>query len=182
MTTSQKLIVAASELLQVKGYFGTGITEVLKQAGVPKGSMYHHFPNGKDQLVVESLWYSTYEMLGSFKGVMKGKPNGLLGLCGIIDLLSKDLVESGYSRACWIATVNLEVGGDQPEIQQACQNIYHYWLKSLEDYLIYKKEDNPKEKARFFLTLLEGGFILAKASKDVAYMNKIKEDLKLIFN
>lgn len=181
MTTSQKLIISASDLLQVKGYFGTGITEVLNLAEVPKGSLYHHFPKGKDQLVVEALWHGTYEMLGRFKSVMKGKPTGLLGLSAVVDLLAEDLLKSGYSRACWVATVSLEVGEEQPEIQQACQSIYHYWLRSIEDYLIYKNENNAVEKARFFLTLVEGGFILAKASRTDSYLHKIKEDLKLIF-
>lgn len=181
MTTSQKLIIAASDLLQVKGYFGTGITEVLNRAEVPKGSLYHHFPKGKDELVVEALWHGTYVMLGRFKGVMKGNPTGLLGLSAIVDLLANDLLKSNYSRGCWVATVSLEVGQEQPEIQQACQNIYHYWMRSIEDYLVYKKEVNAAEKARFFLTLIEGGFILAKSSRKDSYLRKIKDDLKLIF-
>ena len=53
--TRERLIRAGVELFQTKGYHGVGIVEILQAAGAPKGSFYHHFPGGKEQLAVEAL-------------------------------------------------------------------------------------------------------------------------------
>lgn len=53
--TRERLIRAGVELFQAKGYHGVGIIEILAAAGAPKGSFYHHFPGGKEQLAVEAM-------------------------------------------------------------------------------------------------------------------------------
>jgi TetR/AcrR family transcriptional regulator, lmrAB and yxaGH operons repressor len=49
-STKDRLIAAATRLFRQRGYDGTGLTEILADAGVPKGSLYHHFPDGKADL------------------------------------------------------------------------------------------------------------------------------------
>ena len=47
----EKLVEAASELFQVQGIGATGLNEILQRSGVPKGSLYYYFPEGKRALV-----------------------------------------------------------------------------------------------------------------------------------
>ena len=47
-TTRDRLVTAATRLFRQRGYDGTGVAEILAAAGVPKGSLYHYFPDGKD--------------------------------------------------------------------------------------------------------------------------------------
>ncbi|MEO0321013.1 MAG: TetR/AcrR family transcriptional regulator [Pseudomonadota bacterium] len=47
-----KLIGTASQLFRARGFHGVGLTEILQESGAPKGSFYHHFPNGKDELAL----------------------------------------------------------------------------------------------------------------------------------
>lgn len=49
-STRDRLVQAATRLFRQRGYDGTGLTEILTEAGVPKGSLYHHFPEGKADL------------------------------------------------------------------------------------------------------------------------------------
>ena len=46
-TSRDRLVTAATRLFRQRGYDGTGLAEILSEAGVPKGSLYHHFPDGK---------------------------------------------------------------------------------------------------------------------------------------
>ncbi|MEO0912916.1 MAG: TetR/AcrR family transcriptional regulator, partial [Pseudomonadota bacterium] len=60
-TTREKLIFAATDHFRRKGYAAAGLTEILEAAGVPKGSLYHHFPGGKPDLALATAeWAGRY--------------------------------------------------------------------------------------------------------------------------
>src|SRR4026208_2300569 len=47
--TRRRMIVTTSKLLERQGFHGTGLNQILEEANAPKGSMYFHFPAGKNQ-------------------------------------------------------------------------------------------------------------------------------------
>jgi len=51
----ENLLKAATRLFHLQGYHATGLNQILKESGAPKGSLYYHFPNGKEQLAVEAV-------------------------------------------------------------------------------------------------------------------------------
>src|SRR5262245_55101569 len=55
--TRSKMVRGAAELLRERGYSGTGFREVIEITGAPRGSIYHHFPDGKAQLAGEAVEY-----------------------------------------------------------------------------------------------------------------------------
>src|SRR3546814_14245285 len=44
-----------AKLMSRRGYAGVGLNEIVEKSGAPKGSLYHHFPEGKEQLAVAAL-------------------------------------------------------------------------------------------------------------------------------
>src|SRR5947207_14909068 len=51
--TRTRMIEATALLIRQRGYHGTSLNDILSASGAPRGSLYFHFPGGKDQLVVE---------------------------------------------------------------------------------------------------------------------------------
>ncbi|MGD1935602.1 MAG: TetR/AcrR family transcriptional regulator, partial [Candidatus Phaeomarinobacter sp.] len=58
----QQLIETAARLFQSRGFHGTGLSLILEESGAPKGSFYHHFPGGKDELAVAAMQWSSLEI------------------------------------------------------------------------------------------------------------------------
>src|SRR5215831_4859322 len=56
--TRDRILTAAADLLRRKGYSGTGLKDILKASDAPFGSLYHFFPDGKEQLGAEALRFS----------------------------------------------------------------------------------------------------------------------------
>jgi len=44
-----------AQLLERQGYYGTGLNEIVQQSGAPKGSLYHYFPGGKEELAAAAI-------------------------------------------------------------------------------------------------------------------------------
>jgi TetR/AcrR family transcriptional repressor of lmrAB and yxaGH operons len=177
-----RLVTSAARLIREKGYFGTGISEVLQMSGVPKGSLYHHFPDGKDGLVRDALVYASGRMMLNYEIAMRGTKDPETGLGAILDLLADDLESSGFRHGCPLATVALETGGEKPELAKVLNEMYEMWEEAVAGYLALKQVRGAKEKARIFITMLEGGLVLSKARSDVGFLRRIKGDLKMILD
>lgn len=54
----ENILQAATRLFHLRGYHATGLNQILKESGAPKGSLYYHFPNGKEQLAAEAIQLS----------------------------------------------------------------------------------------------------------------------------
>jgi TetR/AcrR family transcriptional repressor of lmrAB and yxaGH operons len=69
--SKEKTIIAAAKLLRRHGYNGTALSDILAAVGSPRGSLYFHFPNGKEEVAVAAL---THAAVLPSKAAMRGMP------------------------------------------------------------------------------------------------------------
>ena len=69
------MIRTAAGLFRAQGYHATGLNQVLAEGGLPKGSLYFHFPGGKEQLAVESLHLAGEELCAAMAAVLASTPD-----------------------------------------------------------------------------------------------------------
>src|SRR5690348_17716850 len=102
-TTRDRLLDASGELFRRQGYTGTGVKQILAQASAPFGSLYHHFPGGKEELGAETIRRS-----GRLYAIVVAKAMDVDGdmadrvLAGFLGA-AETMRESGYADACPIA-------------------------------------------------------------------------------
>ncbi len=53
--TRARIIATTVALMEAQGYHATGLNQILHQSATPKGSLYHHFPGGKEELAAEAV-------------------------------------------------------------------------------------------------------------------------------
>src|SRR5690242_14581980 len=97
--TRDRVLRTAATLFRTQGYHATGLNQVLAEGGAPKGSLYFHFPGGKEQLAVESLQLSAGEFCDQLRHAGS--------LDEALELLGEQLVASDFRAGCPIATVAL---------------------------------------------------------------------------
>ncbi|SFK91509.1 TetR/AcrR family transcriptional regulator [Streptomyces pini] len=165
--TRGRLLDAAQRLIESGGYFGAGLNQVVAASGAPKGSLYFHFPGGKDQLVEESVRQGGREiarlMADLGEDAAHRRPAEML--TALVGLLAHRLEESGWRKGCPVATVALEMAATSPELQKACSEVYRSWEAALAERLAADGHPAPGQAATTVLCLIEGALVLAKAHR-----------------
>ncbi|WP_421977218.1 TetR/AcrR family transcriptional regulator [Roseivirga seohaensis] len=181
LSTKDKLIQVTAGLIRRKGYSGTGISEVLKEVGVPKGSLYHHFPDGKNGLIRQAIQYGGEAQMLKYGEALRGKP-ALEGLSAMVDVMINDLLESDYKDACPITAVAAVATSMDEDIRLACENIFKGWQENLAGYLERRGVSKANQKAEQLYAMFEGAFVLSQAHKDVKYLKNQKIYIPIILN
>jgi AcrR family transcriptional regulator len=164
-TTKDRIVGASAELFRRQGYTGTGVKQILADASAPFGSLYHHFPGGKEQLGAETIRHSgaLYGLL--FVEIVGPAPDLVTGISDFFAGAARTLVETDYADACPIATVALEVSSTSEPMREACADVFSAWIAGATER--FAQEGIPRERARelaiHFLSALEGAFVLSRA-------------------
>lgn len=182
MTTKELLIQTTAKYIQKSGFNGTGLSEILSEVGIPKGSLYHHFPKGKDELFASAVHYYKEYLSEIFASSMKGKSTATQGLSAMIDKYCELLKKSNYTLGCPISIIALETSGKNEILTQACKEVIDYWVEKINKYLVYKGLKPDESAALDFLTRLEGALIMSRIYQNDKALKKLKTQIKEIIN
>ena len=168
--TRRRMVAATAELLRDQGYDGTAMSDVLERSGAPRGSLYFHFPGGKDQLVREAI-----ETEGSMIGrgieyVLASSDDVAEAVGRVVDYLAGDLERSEYRRGCPVSAVTLDSAIYAEEVRETCAATFGGWQRLIEERL-RRAGWSPaaaRDEAILVLAEIEGGLSLARAQRDQA--------------
>src|SRR5688572_3208033 len=98
-STRDRMIVGAADLLRRKGLTATSMREVVRYSNTPRGSIAHHFPGGKRQLLEAAVEHAGREVTEPLK-LLLSKHGPVNGMKRFIDLWRKMLEETDYQAGC----------------------------------------------------------------------------------
>jgi AcrR family transcriptional regulator len=161
----ERMIDGAVRLLATKGLQATSFSEVLDLTGAPRGSIYHHFPNGKNQLVGEALERAAEQVRDSLEGV-RGEPAVAVAehFVGLWRLL---LIRTGFAAGCSVAAVT--VAADSPSLLDEAAKVFRDWSAQLADLLGEGGAAYDRAEA-LALTLIagsEGAVMISRAERSI---------------
>jgi AcrR family transcriptional regulator len=166
-------VAAAAELFCRQGFTATGVKEILTRADAGFSSLYHFFPDGKEQLAEEAITRAGAEFQQMVEAVWEGVPD----LVGRITILfagaAAALEENGYQDACPIGTIALEVASTNERLRLATHSVFEAWTEGVLAQLI--DAGVPPASARnvglTVIVLLEGAFVLSRSAKSTDPMH-----------
>jgi AcrR family transcriptional regulator len=175
--TKERILDSSGELFRRQGYMGTGVKQILAEAGAPFGSLYHFFPGGKSELGAEAVRRSGY-LYGLLLGEYAGPEVELAaGIRAFFAGAAATLVETDYADACPIATVALEVSSGDEEMRRACADVFNAWIEGGTER--FAAAGLPRETARKLVVQmicgLEGAFVLARALRSTEPVERAGE-------
>ena len=177
--TKEKVIQQTVALIIEKGYHGTGVNEILRATKIPKGSFYHHFPKGKDELVTEALRSSTIKLSMQYKKLLKESESLQEGLEKLLDHSKAELQSSKYKARSILVNVSQEVGSINKSLQATCKQLFELIINALESFFHEHNIDTWQESARSFYTRLQGAIVLSKAYQTTSFLDDHRSEVSL---
>ena len=170
-----RMIEGAARLLAERGLQGTSFSEVLELTGAPRGSIYHHFPDGKDQLIGEAIDFAgarSITLLDRRAGSSATEVTEFF-----LHLWREVLVRSNFRAGCSVLAVT--VATDSPLLLERAANVFRAWRVSLaQHFRTGGLTDGDAD--RFAATLIasaEGAIVLSRAEQSMEPFDLVAEQL-----
>lgn len=162
------MLKATAELFRRQGYDGTGLSQVLDESGAPRGSLYFHFPGGKEQLAAEAVSSIGARIGTGIEALLESSDDVAEAVGRVVESMANDLEESGYVRGCPVAAVSLDSASSSKQVREACRRSFERWISLLEARLERAgwSRGAAREEAILILATVEGALTLARASRD----------------
>lgn len=173
------LIETASRLFRVRGYCGVGLNEIIEESGVPKGSLYYYFPEGKEQLAIAAIDNTKRLVMEDIKTIFGGISNPTDAFQAYVYELSRVFGESGTPIGSPIGAIAGEKHSTSEPIRLACESTFKDWQSIYAEKLLeagYTKQQ-ATSLAIVFHALTEGGILLALTTKSGKPLETIAEQI-----
>ncbi|WP_241801755.1 TetR/AcrR family transcriptional regulator [Pseudomonas corrugata] len=195
-STRDRMIEGAADLLRRKGMTATSMREVVRHSHTPRGSIAHHFPGGKRQLLEAAVEYAGREVSEPLAQLL-GKYGPVKGMELFVGQWRKTLEESAFQAGCAVLAVSVEQyvsdqrGESVPELETQIQQqlldqaeaIFDQWrdivAKALQ--MAGVTEVRAHGLAVLAIASIEGSVALCRAARSSTPLELIWQELKQSF-
>jgi TetR/AcrR family transcriptional repressor of lmrAB and yxaGH operons len=138
------------------------------------GSLYFHFPNGKEQLAAEAMRYGSQRVLMALKRALESNPVPSKGLAQCAKAWADDLEGSNWKDGCPVAATALEMSTTSEMLRLVVVEITEGWTNLIVSYLEHSgcTRQEAAVAAELALALLEGAELLARIQRSRAPLDR----------
>lgn len=175
----QRMIRAAASMIGARGLNATSFSDLLAESGAPRGSIYHHFPQGKTQLAADAIRWTSARVLAYQQSCAADTPAGILR--HFAALWEQVAQTPGGRGGCVVAGVTLDTASDDvpPPLLTLARDTFQDWVTLLSTQFSTVGLP-PRQAQALALTLvagMEGALILCRAEGNAQPIATVTEQL-----
>jgi TetR/AcrR family transcriptional regulator, lmrAB and yxaGH operons repressor len=177
-----KTLAAAAKLFRQQGFHGTALHDILAAGGSPRGSLYFHFPGGKEEIGETALGLAGEAVRQGIAKAAEASENAEIFLVRIVRGMAADLERSGYSEGCPIATTALETAVQSEVLGAASRNAFQKWELEIKRGLerFNMTSGDAELVATMALSQAEGALLLARTYRSLEPLKRAEQALRLL--
>ena len=177
----ERMVRSATQLIRRKGVSGTGMREIVTEAGAPRGSLQHYFPGGKEELVSDALLWagnvSARRVRRSMSELDPRTPGALLG--SIVDGWRRDLTTEEFAAGCSLVAAAADTAATSQQLRHVLRRAFDGWIEPLSQSLVELgvPPDRADNLAVVVISALEGAIVLARIRRDLSPFDALVGEL-----
>jgi TetR/AcrR family transcriptional regulator, lmrAB and yxaGH operons repressor len=170
-----RMIEGAVRLLAQHGLQATSFADVLELTGAPRGSIYHHFPEGKDQLISAAVDHTGAHALTILDDKLGASAEEITAF--FLGVWREILLRSHFGAGCAVLAVT--VATDSPDLLNHTATVFRAWRGRLAE-LLQQGGLTTRGAMQFAATLVaasEGAVVLSRAEQSMEPFDLVAEQL-----
>jgi AcrR family transcriptional regulator len=188
------MVAGAADLMSRRGVNATSVREVVRHTGTPRGSISHHFPRGKLQLIEDAIVFAGRQVSGPLQQLTTER-GAIGGLRAFIELWRGVLEKTKFQAGCPVLAVAVEQyvsdaiddkgvpdEAAQQHLLALAEGVFAEWQQILSAAL--KREGVASARARRLAALVvasvEGTLAMCRASRSAQPLDDVKHELELV--
>jgi TetR/AcrR family transcriptional regulator, lmrAB and yxaGH operons repressor len=171
------LVAATGQLLRRQGYAGTSVSDFLDAAGAANGSLYHHFPGGKEELASAAIDVAAEQVEAALRSAFDATDDPVVAAQRSIDGMIAAF-EADPRDGCPVAPTAIDAAGVSEPLRLAAAAAFARWSGVFERALRRTRDqDIAATQARVLLSAIEGALLLDRTSRETSHLKALRDAL-----
>ena len=178
--TRSTMLLSAVEVLRERGAAGVTIDAVLTRSGAPRGSVYHHFPGGRAEILREALRLSGEEITAKIDAAAGIGITALLRQ--FVELWEDALTDSEFSAGCPVLAAAVGSGEDEQQLAAEAGEIFRRWRQAAAE-TFAREGFGPAEStalAHTTIAALEGAAVLCRSARSLDPLHDVAGEIEFL--
>jgi TetR/AcrR family transcriptional repressor of lmrAB and yxaGH operons len=178
-TSREQFIKTTCDLIEAQGFHGTGLNQIIRESGAPKGSLYYHFPEGKEELVAEAVERTGRGVAERIRDNLAAEADLAGAVRAFVRRIADGVEDSGFRTGGPLMTVAMETATSSERLNLACRKAYGRLISAFEAKLLSSgfSDRRALELATFIVAAIEGGILLSRTEHAGDPLRLIAEEL-----
>lgn len=171
----ERLIETTSRLLELQGYTATGLNQIISESNTPKGSLYHYFPDGKEELTAEAIRFKHKMVEQHVRRELAAYDDPAEAVEQMLGKMAAKVGEADCRQGLHIAAVAIETAGSSDRLRQACHDAYAAWQDAFAEKLLASgvEEAEAAALATTIVAAIEGAIIMTRTAQDTTPLREV---------
>jgi len=175
-----ELVAATGRLLRRQGYSGTSVSDFLEAAGAANGSLYHHFPHGKEELAQAAIEAAAEQVGDALARTLDTDEDVAAATQRWLDLLI-DALEADPRDGCPVAPTAIDAAGVSEPLRLSAADAFARWEAIFEMALARTRgRQAAVAQARLLLSAIEGALLLDRTARETSHLRALREAVPVL--
>lgn len=178
--TRNQMLVSAAQVMRERGAAGVTIDAVLARSGAPRGSVYHHFPEGRSQILAEALRYAGESITATIDDAAGRGGKALLR--EFVEFWEQLLANGGFNAGCPVVAAAIGSADDELGLATEAGAILGSWCGALSRAFVRDgfDEEAASSLAVTSIAAMEGAIVLCRSTRSTHPLRAVGDQLEFL--
>lgn len=179
-TKRDDILDTTIRLMERQGYHATGLNQIIRESVTPKGSLYHYFPGGKEELATEAIELMAENVSGHISNKLNEYADPAAGVESMLLMIGGFMEKSDFHHGGPLTTVASETATTNATLNAACRDAFQCWQDTFASYLRKHgmTEADADELGALIFAATEGAIIVCRTQKSTVTLRQIARQLR----